>query len=78
MSEKEFSGTLKILCPKIIEIIIINDKITHEEAIKRFYFSKTYALLEKEETKMWHFSPLAIYDIFSNEVSGKKVEIPKV
>ena len=31
------------------------------DAIKDIYLSETYVRLENEETKMWHFGPVALY-----------------
>lgn len=42
-----------------------------------FYQSETYALLEKEETKIWHYSPLTIYHIWKTERKTGKIELPE-
>ena len=34
------------------------------EALKRIYKSATYRALEKEETKLWHLGPVALYEMF--------------
>ncbi len=34
------------------------------EALKRIYQSATYHQLENEETKLWHFGPVALYQMF--------------
>ena len=34
-------------------------------------------LLEKEETKVWHYSPLAIYHIWKNERETGEIELPE-
>jgi len=34
------------------------------EALRRIYKSATYKELEKEETKLWHLGPVALYQIF--------------
>lgn len=34
------------------------------EALKRIYKSATYRELEKEETKLWHLGPVALYEMF--------------
>lgn len=40
------------------------------EALKRIYESATYRELEKEETKLWHLGPVALYEMFlENAVS---------
>lgn len=37
------------------------------EAVKAFYTSETYKQLEKEETKMWHLGPVALYQSLLKE-----------
>ena len=32
------------------------------DAIKDVYLSGTYSQLEKEETKLWHLGPVALYE----------------
>ena len=32
------------------------------EATKRIYASNVYKQLEKEETKLWHLGPVALYE----------------
>ncbi len=34
------------------------------EAMKRIYKSKTYKLLEREDSKLWHYGPVALYQTF--------------
>ncbi len=38
-----------------------NRKLGTKEALLKFYLSNAYRLLEREETKLWHFSPEQIY-----------------
>ena len=38
------------------------------DAIKHIYSSDTYKELEKEETKMWHWGPVDLY----NEMTSKR------
>lgn len=38
--------------------------LTITEALKRIYKSATYRELEKEETKLWHLGPVALYEMF--------------
>ena len=33
------------------------------ESLKRIYQSSTYRQLEDEETKLWHYGPVALYEI---------------
>lgn len=34
------------------------------EALKRIYQSATYRQLEDVETKLWHYGPVALYQMF--------------
>ena len=38
--------------------------VTLLDAIRTFYRSNTYKALEKEETKLWHYGPIALYEEF--------------
>ena len=38
--------------------------LTITEALNRIYRSETYRQLEDEETKLWHYGPVALYQIF--------------
>jgi hypothetical protein len=48
---------------------LIAEKYSLDEvdALRQFMNSETYAMLSDDELKMWHFSPLAILDIWENE-----------
>lgn len=37
------------------------------DALRLFLASKTRSMLLDDDLKMWHFSPLAIYDMWENE-----------
>lgn len=34
------------------------------EALNRIYRSETYRQLEDEETELWHYGPVALYQMF--------------
>lgn len=38
--------------------------LTITEALKRIYQSSTYRQLEDEKTKLWHYGPVALYQMF--------------
>ena len=64
----KFNAILSIvLIPQILELIVKNEKLDEIKAIYEFYHSKTYDSLAIEETKVWHFSPLTIYNMWKEE-----------
>ena len=37
------------------------------EAIQKFYHSNTYKVLEKENSKLWHYGAVALYEEFMDK-----------
>ena len=55
--DEKFNSILSIaLVPQIVDLIVQKEGMDDISAMNAFYQSKTYELLTKEETKMWHFS----------------------
>lgn len=77
MEEKKFEAVLTLIVPHIIRLIV--EKYSYDEitASKEFYVSKVYSLLEQEETKLWHFSPLTLFNMFAEEKSTGNFIIPE-
>ena len=72
----EHKATLQMLVPMIIQVIIANKKIPAVEAIKLLYVSSLYQKLEIESTKLWHLSPLALYELLEMELQTGKIIFP--
>jgi hypothetical protein len=45
----------------VAAFIAEDENISPLDALTKFYASDTYRRLEKEETKYWHFGPIALY-----------------
>ncbi len=39
-------------------------KIAPAKALLEFYHSKTYQMLECENTKYWHYSPAQLFEVY--------------
>ena len=76
MMEIEFKATLQMLVPMIIHTIMGKKNITVIESIKLLYLSGLYKKLEIESTKLWHFSPLALYELLEIELQTGKLIFP--
>lgn len=77
MNEK-FNSLLSIaILPYAINLIVKNEKFDDITAINKFYCSKTYEMLTKEETMMWHFSPMTIYTIWKHEQETGELIFPE-
>lgn len=73
MNRKITNKNLHLLLPGKISLFARiyaeeNDS-TPLEALRAFYCSNTYRKLEREETKFWHYGPVALYEEFEEEKS---------
>ncbi|CDD92698.1 putative uncharacterized protein [Coprobacillus sp. CAG:826] len=76
--DEKFNSILSIaLVPQIVDLIVQKEGMDDISAMNAFYQSKTYELLTKEETKMWHFSPLTIYTMWKHEKQTGKILFPE-
>ncbi len=67
MNEK-FNSVLSIaLIPETIALIVEKEGLDDITAINEFYRSRVYDLLSNEETKIWHFSPMTVYNMWKHE-----------
>lgn len=77
MEDKKFDAIMTILVPQVIQLIVENYRTDEITASKAFYESRAYALLEQEDTKIWHLSPLSIFNMFDEEQKTGVFEIPE-
>lgn len=67
MEEKQLHGILLLIVPQLIALIAEKQSIDELQAAEALYQSKLYALLEIEDTKLWHLSLLMLYEMFAEE-----------
>ena len=77
MSDKKFEAILTLLVPEVVRMICDNYSMDEVTASKVFYGSKVYSLLEQEDTKVWHFSPITLFNMFEEEKRTGDFEIPE-
>ena len=69
--DNKFNSILSVaLIPQTVALIIKNDNFSEFDALNKFYQSKVYELLSKEETKMWHYSSKALCQYYLLEQEG--------
>ena len=77
MSNEKLSALLAVLIPAVIQLIMEKKELTNIEATKLFYNSDVYTMLEKEESKLWHLSPLLLFELFEEEITTGNVNYPE-
>ena len=77
MEAEKFSAVMGMLVEQIVHLITENYAYDEMTASNEFYNSEVYALLEQEETKLWHFSPLTLFKLFDEEQKMGTFELPE-
>lgn len=77
MEKQRFTSMLFLLVPQIIELMIKDGKIDEEKATELLYASELYSKLEDEETKLWHLSAKALYEMFKEEQKTGSITYPE-
>jgi hypothetical protein len=78
VNQENVHSMISLVTPGIIGLIVENRRQSWQEAAQLLYNSTLYSALEAEDTKLWHLSPAALYDILEEELDfGKITTIPE-
>ena len=77
MDDKRFSSQLFMIAPQIIGLIAEKYRVDEEQATEMLYTSELYSQLEDEQTKLWHLSPFALFEMFCEEKETGKITYPE-
>ena len=67
MEKQKFEAVLTLLVPQVIRLITEHYPYDEVTASREFYESEVYSSLEQEVTKVWHLSPLTLFNMFDEE-----------
>ena len=77
MIEKDhFEMVLLTVSAGIIRKIVLETALDENAAMEKLYSSALYSELEKEETKVWHYSVPKLYEILDNETKSGQLVLP--
>jgi len=68
---------LIFLIPQILALIIEKYNVDEIAAAKMLYSSELYETLEDEDTKLWHLSAHALFEMFEEERETGKITYPE-
>ena len=77
MDIKEFEAMLVLIVPQVVHLIAENYNMNEIDASRLFYESQVYEVLEQEDTKLWHLSPLTLFNMFDEEKKTGKLSFPE-
>ena len=77
MDKNKLTTALIFLVPQILGLIINEYRVEDEKAAEMFYSSELYKGLEEEETKLWHLSAHALFEMYQEELETGKITYPE-
>ncbi|MBE6678791.1 MAG: hypothetical protein E7597_08370 [Ruminococcaceae bacterium] len=77
MEQKKFEGLLILIVPQVVGLIVQNCGLDEVTATMLFYKSRVYELLEQEEMKLWHYSPLTLFNMHNEERETGDITFPE-
>lgn len=77
MGSDKFTVILELIVPQVLDEIRKQFGDLQISDINKFYSSKLYSELEREETKLWHYSPLKLKDMYCEELNKNYFDYPE-
>ena len=65
--QRQFTATMQMIVPQVIDRMVKEYGMEAGTAMKELYTSQLYADLERESSKLWHLSPLALAELWHSE-----------
>jgi hypothetical protein len=72
----KFAAILPVIVSGLTNKIIEDTGISEDEAFEKLYNSELYTALENEKTKVWYYSVHFLFDLYQNEMTTGKLELP--
>lgn len=77
METNQFNLVLQTISTGLVAKIIVETGLEEDAAMEKLYSSKLYSALEKEETKVWHYSVPKLYELWENETKTGRLVLPE-
>jgi len=77
MDKNKFAAILPVLIGGLVNKIIEETGSGENDAFERLYNSKLYAMLEDEKTNVWTYSVPMLFDLYHEEITTGKLNLPE-
>ena len=77
IEKNHFEMVLMTISAGLVKKIVLETGLGENAAIEKLYSSALYAELEKEETKVWHYSVPKLYELLDGEMKTGKIKLPE-
>ncbi|MDR1437245.1 MAG: hypothetical protein LBI65_03905 [Candidatus Symbiothrix sp.] len=76
MNKIQFDNILPLKVQPVIGLLTSREKLPFVEALRYLYSSCLYELLEREETKVWYYSPAMLLELLVEEKQTGHLQLP--
>ena len=73
----QFTATLQMIVPMVVDRMVRDYGLNPTDAVGQLYRSQLYADLERENSKLWHLSPLALAQLWHEEATTGHIQYPE-
>jgi hypothetical protein len=77
MEQSRLTTILIFLVPQILQLLVAEYGVDEGKAAEMFYASELYKVLEDEQTKLWHLSAHALFEMFQEELQTGSITYPE-
>ena len=70
MINRTRASIMKNLDAEVAMLIAQSRAISEMNGLRLFLSSETHSMLEDNDLRMWYFSPLALFDMWENEIAN--------
>ncbi|MDR1109788.1 MAG: hypothetical protein LBP92_03585 [Deltaproteobacteria bacterium] len=77
MEKTQFQLVLRTIASGLAVKIIAETGLVEDAALEKLYSSALYEALEKEQTKVWHYSVPKLYELWADEANTGQLTLPE-
>ena len=77
MEKTQFELVLQTVSAGLVGKIMSDSGLNEDAALEKLYSSELYSALEKEETKVWHYSVPLLYELYQQEINTGRLTLPE-
>ncbi|MDR2380120.1 MAG: hypothetical protein LBE08_02925 [Bifidobacteriaceae bacterium] len=77
VSQETLPSLLALITPRVLQQLIDERGLSAQEAAAALYGSRLYRALEREDTKLWHLSAVALTGLLEEELETGHITWPE-
>ena len=76
MERNRYEIVLQTISTGLVDKIIAETGLGEDAVMEQLYSSALYSILEKEESKAWHYSVPMLYELYNEEATTGGITFP--